>query len=309
MADEIKLYIDDLFKYLDIYKNRFSEFKIEAFTQTYNGITAVFSALRQQRDRAVEVDQYFLQKIKAAPLNESDLKEFTIQVLITYFEAEADTDGQSNQSFSYCRGLRPVKQDVPFFERNLIPRLFEPSCLKSIFKLNRFFLKEIAEYINRYGRPLNTGISPEEFAAMKNPMKLLELARRRSQMGNDLISDRNTLEYDLRRLNVFNKLVEKDKLLDKYFAEWKYCEKGNFWTKVKGLASELVAKLKGLFTSYRYFRLSITQRKPAYMFYGLIILIFILLAIYVPSKWNSYSQHEYEKLQDRAAETHIEGGR
>lgn len=309
MPDEIKLYVDDLFKYLDIYKNRFSEFKTEAFIQTYNGITAVFSALRQQRDRAVEVDQYFLQKIKSAPINESDLKEFTIQVLITYFEAEADTDGQSNQSFSYCRGLRSVKQDVPFFERNLMPRLFSSDCFKSIFKLNRFFLNEIAEYINKYGRPLNTGITPEEFAAMKNPMKLLELARRRSQLGNDLISDRNTLEYDLQRLNVFNKLVEKDKLLDKYFAEWKYCVRGNFWTKVKGLAGEFIAKLRGLFTSYRYFRLSITQRNPAYLFYGLIILIFILLAIYVPSKWNSYSQGEYEKLQERAAQTHIEGGR
>ena len=42
---EIKSYINDLFKYLDKFENRYDEFKTEAFVQTYNGIYAVFTTL------------------------------------------------------------------------------------------------------------------------------------------------------------------------------------------------------------------------------------------------------------------------
>jgi len=308
MAAEIESYIDDLFNYLDIYKNRFSEFKTEAFLQTYNGVSAVFSALRQQRDKAVDVDMYFLSKIKATPLADSDLREMTIQVLITYFESEADTDGQSNRAFSYCRGLRTVKQDVPYFENYLMPLLLKDGSLKDNFKLNSFFLNEIARYINKFGRPLNAALTPEEFASKNNPLKLLELARRRHQLGKELIVDRNSLEFDLKRLNVFDKVSEKNKLIALYFDQWKYCEKGDFFSKLKSWFSEFFGKFGGAFTSFRYFRLVVTQRKPAYVFYGFIIILFLLLAIYVPSKWRDSSQTQFEQLQKRAGESPNETG-
>ncbi len=309
MAAEIESYIDDLFNYLDIYKNRQSEFKTEAFLQTYNGVSAVFNALRQQRDKAVEVDQYFLKKIKATPLADSDLREITIQVLITYFESEADTDGQSDQSFSYCRGLRTVKQDVPYFENYLIPLLVKERSLQDNFKLNSFFLKEIARYINKFGRPMNINLTPEEFASKSNPLKLLELARRRQQLGNDLISDRKSLEFDLKRLNVFDKVSEKNKLIALYLDEWNYREKGDFFSKLKKWMGEFTGKIGGAFTSSKYFRLVVTQRKAAYLFFGFIIVLFLFLAIYVPLKWRDSSQTRYEQLQQRASEIPVKSGK
>ncbi|MCK4655385.1 MAG: hypothetical protein KAT85_00085, partial [candidate division Zixibacteria bacterium] len=58
-ADTIKTYVEDLFKYLKTYEKNYSQFKTEAFFQTYNGIYAVFQALQQQRDKAVELDYIF----------------------------------------------------------------------------------------------------------------------------------------------------------------------------------------------------------------------------------------------------------
>jgi hypothetical protein len=110
----VKSYVDDLFRYLNTYEASYSQFETEAFLQTYNGIKAVFQALRKQRDKAVEVDRYFLEMIRQAPLTSSDLRQLTIQVLISFFEGEADIDGHSNKAFSYCRGLRAIKQDVPY---------------------------------------------------------------------------------------------------------------------------------------------------------------------------------------------------
>lgn len=309
MAVRIESYIDDLFNYLDIYKNRQSEFKTEAFLQTYNGVSAVFNTLRQQRDEAVQIDLYFLDKIKATPLADSDLREITIQVLITYFESEADTDGQSNKAFSYCRGLRTVKQDVPYFENYLMPLLLKERSLKDNFKLNLFFLDEIARYINKFGRPFNPHLTPEEFAAKNSPLKLLELARRRQQLGKDLILDRNSLEFDLKRLGVFNKVSEKNKLIAQYLDEWKYLEKSDFLSKLKNWLSEFGGKIGGAFTSFKYFLLVITQRKAAYLFYSLIIILFLLLAVYIPSKWRENSQTKFEQLQKRASEIPSGSGR
>lgn len=306
MAVEIESYIDDLFNYLDIYKNRQSEFKTEAFLQTYNGVSTFFNTLRQQRDEAVHVDLYFLDKIKATPLADSDLREITIQVLITYFESEADTDGQSNKAFSYCRGLRTVKQDVPYFENYLMPLLLKDGSLKDNFKLNKFFLDEIARYLNKFGRSLNPNLTPEEFNAKNSSLKLLELARRRQQLGKNLISDRGSLEFDLKRLGVFDKVSEKNKLIAQYFSEWIYCEKGDFLSKVKSWLTEIGGKIGGAFTSYRYFRLVISQRKAAYLLYSLIIILFLFLAVYVPSKWRDNSQTKFELLQKRASE--VPGG-
>ena len=126
---DIKSYIDELFTYLDTFENRYSEFETQAFMQTYNGIYAVFQALRQQRDKAVDVDQYFLNKIQKSPLSSSDLRQLCLQVLITFFESEADIDGQSNNSYLYCRDLRPVKRDISFFEDYLLVNYNRLLCL------------------------------------------------------------------------------------------------------------------------------------------------------------------------------------
>ena len=121
---DIKTYIEDLFKYIDAFENRAADFDTEAFLQTYNGIYAVFQAMREDRDKAIGVDQFFLEWIKKTPLNASDLRQLVIQVLITYFESEADIDGKSNKSYLYCRDLRPTKRDISYFEGSLVRLLF-----------------------------------------------------------------------------------------------------------------------------------------------------------------------------------------
>lgn len=303
MSESIKIYIQDLFRYLEIYETNYAAFETEAFFQTYNGIFAVFQALRQQRDKAVDVDRVFLEKIKQSPLSSSDLRQFTIQVMITFFESEADTDGTSNQAYLYCRDLRPIKRDAAFFEEHLVPILLREGSLNNNLKLNDFFLKEISRYINKFARATKADISPEQFDALPEHHKLLELSRRRLDLGDQIVKDRNSLEFQLQRIGVFNKLSEKNKTFDHYLREWHYLITTSFWARLKSSLSELWGKFKGLFKSFNYFRLSLVQRKPAYLFYGLIIIIFILLAIYVPMKWNSYSLEKYQQFEEQAAET------
>jgi len=304
MSESIKTYIEDLFNYLETYENNYSDFKTEAFFQTYNGIFAVFQALRRQRDKAVEVDLYFLQKIKQAPLSSSDLRQLTLQVLITFFESEADTDGQSNQAYLFCRDLRPIKRDASFFEEHLNPLLYREGSLNNNLQLNGFFLKEISRYINKFAHTVKVDMNPEEFNALPDPGKLLELSRRRIELGDQLMNDRNTLEFQLQRIGIFNKLSEKSKMFDHYLRDWDYLITTSFWSRLQSRLSELWGKFKGLFKSFNYFRLSLLQRKPAYLFYGLVIIIFILLAVYVPMRWNQYSLDKYQEFEQQAVETH-----
>ncbi|MEA3297253.1 MAG: hypothetical protein U9R56_05260 [candidate division Zixibacteria bacterium] len=298
----VKTYVEDLFRYLDTYEREYSKFEAEAFLQTYNGICAVFQALCRQRDNAVEVDQTFLSRIKHTPLTSSDLRQITIQVLITFFESEADIDGQSNSAYSYCRGLRAIKQDVPFFENHLIPLLFQDGSFNNNHRLNSFFLREMARYFNTFGKPLQTGISPEAFAALSDPLKFLELMRRRLQLGNDLLQDRTSLEFHLQRIDAFNKLKQKKTSAEAYLRKWGYLKESSFWSRVKTVASVLTSKVKGVFSNWRYFRLVITQRNPAMVLYSLVIVVFILLAVYVPLKWVDYSNSRYDDLSNRAKE-------
>ncbi len=295
----VKSHVDHLFRYLDTYERSYAQFETEGFLQNYQGIRAVFQALRQQRDKAVDLDRYVLDKLKQAPLTSSDLRQLTIQVLITFFESEADIDGQSNKSYTYCRGLRGVKQDVPFFENNLVPLLFRDGSLNNNYRLSAFFLREVARYINTFGKRLNADLSPEAFAALGDPLKFLELARRRHQLGDDLIKDRTSLEFHLQRVDVFNKLGQKRRLYERYLEEWNYLVKGSFWAKVKSFLGELAGKFKGAFSSWRYFRLVLSQRNPAFLFYGLIIVFFILLAIYVPMKWSDHAGRQLNQFEER----------
>jgi hypothetical protein len=306
---DINSYVDDLFSYLDTFENRYAEFKTEAFLQTYNGIYAVFQALRQQRDKAVEVDRYFLDRIQKAPLSSSDVRQLSIQILIAFFESEADIDGQSNKAYLYCRDLRPVKRDISFFEDHLIPLLFRDGSLNNNYRLNSFFLGEIARYLNKFGRGIQDNLNPEAFGAMSDPAKFLELMRRRMLLGDDILSDRGSLEFHLQRVDAFGKLGRTSKLHEYYLTEWNYLRTTSFWSKLKSSSAELWGKFKGAFKNARYFRLVMTQRTAAYLLYGLIIVIFLLLALYVPSKWHDYSLDRMEEFQQKASSTQSGPGR
>ncbi len=299
MSMSIESYIDDLFTYFGQYEKKYSEFQPQAFFQTYNGIYAVFQALQKQRDKAVEVDQYFLEKIKQTPLTSSDLRQLTIQILITFFESEADIDGQSNRAYLYCRELRSAKRDTTFFEENLIPLLMAEGSLNENQKLRSFFLKEISRYINAFGKSVQADLSPETFNALSDPLKILELSRRRTE----LLTDRTTLEFHLQRVGAIEKLSGKSNTFEYFLDDWNYLIKTNFWANVKRTLGSVWAKFKGLFSSFRFFRLALSQRNPAYIFYSLVIIFFILLAIYVPLKWDSYAKNKLDKFNERAIQT------
>ena len=306
---DIRSYIDDLFNYITQYENNYAEFQTEAFLQTYNGVYAVFQALRQQRDRAIDVDHYFLEKIKTKPVNSSDLRQLTVQTIVSYFESEADIDGQSNQAYSYCRGLRPIKQDSAFFEHHLTPMLFEEGSLANNFKLNVFFLTEMARFMQRFGSPVQASLPPEEFGRMTTPMKFLHLTRRRLELGNDLLRDRSSLEFHLQQIEAFNKLAQSKRIHNQYLLHWNYLQKKSFWASVSRVLTEFWGKVKGVFSSWRYTRLVLTQRNPAFLFYGLLIVIFIMIAIMVPSWWGSYSDSTLQDLQQRGSGPRPGGGR
>ena len=304
----VRTYVDDLFRYLETYEINFAKFEPEAFLQTYNGIVAVFQALRQQREQAIVLDEYLLKHVQQAPVTSSDLRQLTVQVLISFFEAEADIDGQSNRSYTYCRGVRAIKQDVPFFEKHLVPLLFQPGSLNGSYRLNGFFLGELARYFNTYGRPLQTGLTPEAFGALGEPLKLLELSRRRLQLGKDLLRDRASLEFQLSSLEAFRKMAQGGSLAGRYLTEWGYLTKGSFWGKVKSALGGLGAKLRGAFSSSRYFRLVLTQRNGAYLFYGLVIVVFLWLAYLVPTYWSGLGEEKLEQMHERVDISRNAGG-
>lgn len=297
---DIKTYIEDLFRYLDTFESRYAEFETEAFLQTYNGIYAVFQTLRRQRDDALDVDQFFLKRIQKSPVSSSDLRQLTIQVLITFFESEADTDGRSNKSYLFCRDLRPIKRDISFFEDHLVPLLFREGSLNNNFRLNSFFLGQISRYLNKFGRPINKNITPEAFGALSDPGKFLELNRRRLVLGKDVMTDRGSLEFHLGRIDACKKLGRSSRLCESYLTDWGYLKEQSFWANLKIAAAGIWGKFKGAFKSARYFRLVMTQRAAAYLFYGVIMVIFILLAFYVPSKWHDYSMRKLEDFQNKA---------
>jgi len=294
---EIRSYIDDIFRYLDTFESRYGEFQADAFIQTYNGIYAVFQALRQQRDKAIEVDQYFLGRLRGAPLTSSDLRHLTLQLLISYFESEADVDGQSNRSYAYCRDLRPVKRDVPFFENHLVPLLFREGSLNNNYQLNRFFLREFARFMQRFGTPVDPNLAPEKFGGLVDSLKFLELARRRLELGEEIIKDRGSLEFHLRQVDAFSKLGSLGRIYEAYLREWDYLVTTSFWSRLSKSLSETWGKVRGAFSNWRYLRLVISQRKPAYAYYTIVMIVMILLAILIPRWWGKHSDAQLEKFK------------
>jgi hypothetical protein len=297
---EVRTYIQDLFNYLDRYENATAQFETEAFLQTYNGIIAVLNPLRQQRQEAVAVDEYLLERIMQSPLTSSDLRQLTVQILITFFESEADTDGQTNRAYTYCRGLRAVKQDSSYFEKHLVPLVCDEVSLNNNFRLKQFLLGEIVRYLVKFGRPLQVGLRPEDFLALSTTLQLVELLRRRTELGPNLLKDRTSLEFHLQRVDYFARLKLKGRLYERLLTEWGYMQATTFWSRVKAAVSSVTSGTGRAFASSGYFRLVINQRRPAYLFYSLIIVIFILIAIFVPMKWSSYGEHKLEEFQQRS---------
>lgn len=294
-------YIEDLFSYLNKFEAR-TGFDAEAFLQTYNGVYTVFGAMREDRTKAIELDQFFVERIKQNPLGQSDLRQLTIQVLISYFETEADIDGQSNQGYLYCRSLREVRQDVPYFENHLVPLLFREGALGGDQRLVTFFLGEIARFMNRYSGRMDPDTKPEKFDALPEPTKYLHLARRRLEYGKDLVSDRTSLEFHLLQVNAFTKMSNRGKAQRELLSQWGYLRTTSFWAKVMAAIREFGGKLGGAFSNWKYFRLVMTQRNSAYLTYSVIILIFVFLAIYVPLKWNAHTERELGTFNEHAQE-------
>ncbi|MCK4574481.1 MAG: hypothetical protein KAU36_08915, partial [candidate division Zixibacteria bacterium] len=131
------------------------------------------------------------------------------------------------------------------------------------------------------------------------------LTRRRMELGTGLLADRNSLEFHLNRIDYFTKLSAANKLSEHFLKDWHYLKTTSFWSRLGDFLSELGGKLRGAFSSFGYLRLILNQRNPAYVYYSVIIIIFILLAIYVPLKWQDYSQ---EQLRDFQQRTHQSGG-
>ena len=294
-------YIEDFFAYLDKFEAR-AGFDSEAFLQTYNGVYTVFGAMRDDRPKAIELDQLFVTRIKQTPLGQSDLRQLAVQVLISFFETEADIDGQSNQGYLYCRSLREVRQDVPYFESHLVPLLFREGALGGDQRLVAFFLGEIARYMNRYGHRLDAELKPEMFDAMTEPSRYLHLERRRLAMGKDLATDRASLEFHLLQVNAFAKMAARGKVQRALLSDWGYLRTTSFWSKLATAAHEFIGKLGGAFSNWKYFRLVMTQRNSAYLTYSVVIIICIILAIYIPMKWKSYSDSKFEQLNSHAQE-------
>lgn len=306
---EIRAYIQDLFDYLEKFESPAAHFETEAFLQTYNGIIAVLNSLRQQRTEAVAVDEYLLERVQQTPLTSSDLRHLTIQVLITFFESEADTDGQSNRAYSYCRGLRAVKQDIPFFEKHLVPLICDDSSLAANLRLKEFLLSEIARYLGKFGRPLKANLSPEDFQALPSPLQLLELRRRRTELGRGLVKERTSLEFHLQRVDYFGKISSWGRIYEHLLQKWEYLETATFWTKVKEGLATMAGGIARAFASSGYFRLVINQRRPAYLFYTLVIVVLIFIAIFVPLKWQSFGEQQLEEFQEQSQTTGQTGSR
>jgi hypothetical protein len=96
---------------------------------------------------------------------------------------------------------------------------------------------------------------------------------------------------------------------DAYLKHWDYLVTTSFWSRVKSSLAEVWGKIKGAFRSWRYFRLVITQRNPAYLFYGVIIVIMIAVAVLVPSWWGNYEDSQLEEFRERAQRIHRSTGR
>jgi hypothetical protein len=94
-------------------------------------------------------------------------------------------------------------------------------------------------------------------------------------------------------------MAEKDQLAQKYFKTWGYLSEVGLWSRIKKALSETGGKGKGAFSSWRYFRLVLTQRNPAYLWYGFVMVLFLLAAIWVPMKWADYEQQKFQEMERR----------
>jgi hypothetical protein len=120
-----------------------------------------------------------------------------------------------------------------------------------------------------------------------------------------MLTDRTSLEFHLPRVEFFAKLQSRGKMYEQPLLDWNYLRSSDFWGKVKAGLAELGGKFMGAFSSFGYFRLILSQRNPAYVFYTIIIIVFVWLAIFVPLKWQAYSNRQLLEFQQKA--DHMQG--
>jgi hypothetical protein len=298
---DIKGNIDTLFRYVAEFEGRSPQFQTEAFMQTYHGIRAVFKSLVQDRNQAVETDYIFLDHVQRTSPGTSPLRNITAQVLISFFEAEADPDNRSNQAWSYIRSLRPVRPDAIYIEQHLASDLTTPDALHGDLQLSMFLLEQMADYMNKYGRPLDPALTPEAFSALDDHLKLLMLCRRRLELGPALLSERSSLEFALERTGALRGLSESSGLYSACLTRWGYLQESTFWSRVLGVIRPMIAKTKGLFLSTRYTRLLFSERRPAVFLQVFIILVWIALAVLTPVLWRHQNDKHLEELDVRKA--------
>ena len=185
--------------------------------------------------------------------------------------------------------------------------MFSEGSLNNNFRLNAFLLEEMASYINTYGKSVKSDLNPEAFEGLADPLKMLELQRRRLALGANLIKDRTSLEFHLQRVATFNRVGAKGKLYEQYLTQWNYMASTSLWARLSEWLKELGAKFRGAFQSFGYFRLLTTHRKLAYLTYTLVILIFLGIAFGSMGFWASYEEKKLDEFQQKANDLHTLG--
>ena len=171
------------------------------------------------------------------------------------------------------------------------------------FRLNSFFLKEIGRFITNFSSGWNSEPTFEDFKGLSDPMKLLTLYIRRLKLGNDLAGDRNSLEFHMQSVGGLAKLRQAGDLHEQYLLEWDYLSDESFFDRVKKSLSVLWSNFKGLISNFNYLRLALTQRYSAYLFYSIVIIIFVFLAIIVPGRWNKFTEKKLAEFESRVDQT------
>ena len=124
--------------------------------------------------------------------------------------------------------------------------------------------------------------------------KLLELFLRRLKHGENLVEDRNSIEFHMRDIREFEKLKESNKILGKYLEKWNYLlDEPTFWDRFTERTGFIWRNIKDLFSNFSYLRLSLTQRNSAYFFYGIVVFLFVLMSILVPMWWGGKTENPY----------------
>ncbi|MCK4632607.1 MAG: hypothetical protein KAT79_05010, partial [candidate division Zixibacteria bacterium] len=99
------------------------------------------------------------------------------------------------------------------------------------------------------------------------------------------------------------------KLVEYFLRDWGYFATTTFWSKLSSWFGELGTKVRGAFSNFSYFRLLSTQRSLAYFVYTIVIIIFLGVAIGVPSWWSGKTNKVLTEFQEKASNLRSGGGK